>query len=41
MAGPLGPGAQVYVFEYFSGNLPGDINTGANIPFYNGPPTRP
>ncbi|MCA9664942.1 MAG: hypothetical protein KC503_05115 [Myxococcales bacterium] len=35
----LMPGEIAYVFEYTKGKLPSDINTGANIPFYDGPPT--
>ncbi len=39
VSGWLAAGATVYIFEYSAGNLSGDINTGANIPFYDGPPS--
>ena len=29
----------MYVMEYSSGKKTGDVNTGKNIPFYNGPPS--
>ncbi len=34
----IAPGQLLYVFEHQKGDQPGDINTGSNIPFYDGPP---
>ncbi|PIE18050.1 MAG: hypothetical protein CSA65_06350 [Proteobacteria bacterium] len=34
----LKAGEAVYFVEYSDGTLANDVNTGANIPFYNGPP---
>ena len=34
----LAPGATVYYMESSTASLPNDVNTGVNIPFFNGPP---
>lgn len=36
VSGDLSPNAVLYVFENNTGTDPGDINTGENIPFYDG-----
>lgn len=36
VSGDLSPNAVLYLFENSTGTDPGDINTGANIPFYDG-----
>ena len=38
-SGSIAAGKVLYVFEYSAGKKTGDVNTGKNIPFYNGPPT--
>ena len=35
----IASGKVLYVMEYSTGTKTGDVNTGKNIPFYNGPPS--